>query len=322
MSRALRFAVLTVCAFGTTACTETEYISHLWKRGDSEYARSQADYPATQTSSSSLQENGFKIGKPYQAMGKWYTPAESYSYDETGIASWYGPGFHGKRTANGEPYDAYSMTAAHPTLQLPCVARVTNLDNGRSVIVRVNDRGPFKRGRVMDVSKRAAELLGMIGAGTAKVRVQVLDRESRIVADAARQGLPPKTQMAMAFSEQAQQQGVEVASASMTQVSNGHAMPPAQIVTNDLPALNQVTKYPVHATNIYVQVGSFSDANNASKLASKLGTLGQTQVSSANVNGRSFNRVRIGPIATVDQADKMLAKTVASGYPGARIIVE
>lgn len=332
MPRLIRATAIALCALSLNACTETEYISHLFKRGsdDSDYASSQRTY-STGADGRPLQENGYKIGKPYQAMGQWYTPTESYSYDETGIASWYGPGFHGKRTANGEPYDSYAMTAAHPTLQLPCIARVTNLDNGRSVVVRVNDRGPFKRSRIMDVSKRAAEMLGMIGAGTAKVRVQVLDRESRIVAEAARKGMPPHMQMAMAFKRDPQ--SVQVASAgnigsdemvSVTQVEPAAAMPASQVTQASLDDLNQqlVRKYPVHKTNIFIQVGSFGDAANANRLATKVSHLGHAQVSPATVNGRTFNRVRIGPVGSVEQADRLLAKTLAAGYPGARIIVD
>jgi rare lipoprotein A len=326
-----RLTLIILSGFLLTACTETEYISHLWKRGEKSYGDEKNIYTAAEQSryeepSQRPQQEGlYKVGKPYQALGQWYTPTENYSYDETGIASWYGPGFHGKRTANGEPYDSYTMTAAHPTLQLPSVARVTNLDNGRSVVVRINDRGPFKRGRIMDVSKRAAEMLGMIGAGTAKVRVQVLDRESRVVAEAARRGLPPHIQMAMAFKRQ--DEGVQVASAGnnngLTLATQPSGMP-ARVSQADLQQIDQelVRKYPVQKTSIFIQVGSFSDAGNAQKLASKLGSLGQTHVSNASVNGRSFNRVRIGPVPTVDQADRLLARTVSAGYPGARIIVE
>ena len=124
----------------------------------------------------------YKVGDPYQIGGIWYYPAEDYSYDETGIASWYGPNFHGKYTANGEVYDMNDLTAAHHTLPMPSLVRVTNLDNGRSIVVRVNDRGPFAKGRNLDMSRRAAQLLGYEQTGTAKVRVQVLAQESRQLA--------------------------------------------------------------------------------------------------------------------------------------------
>ena len=136
----------------------------------------------------------YKVGAPYQVEGVWYYPGSDYSYDETGIASWYGSDFHGKFTANGEVYNMNDLTAAHPTLPLPSIVRVTNLDNGRSIVVRVNDRGPYLRGRIIDLSRRAAQLVGMIGTGTAKVRVQILPDESRQAVLLAQQGEIPSAE--------------------------------------------------------------------------------------------------------------------------------
>jgi rare lipoprotein A len=116
----------------------------------------------------------FKIGKPYQINGEWYFPRMVDNFREIGVASWYGHPFHGRKTANGEVYDMHGMTAAHPTLPLPSVARVTNLENGRSVTVRVNDRGPFAKKRIIDLSRRAAWELGFKDQGTAKVEVVYL----------------------------------------------------------------------------------------------------------------------------------------------------
>ncbi len=129
----------------------------------------------------------FKVGKPYRVGWHVYYPEENYSFTETGIASWYGPGFHGKKTASGERFDENALTAAHPTLQLPSLVRVTNLENGKSLIVRVTDRGPFHGNRVMDLSKHAADLLGFRMKGTAKIKLQVLGPESKALAVAAKQ---------------------------------------------------------------------------------------------------------------------------------------
>ncbi len=115
-----------------------------------------------------------KLGKPYQVAGNWYYPAAGEGYDQEGIASWYGPDFNGKSTANGEIYNMYHLSAAHPTLPMPCYVSVTNKANGRSIVVRVNDRGPYKAGRIVDLSKRAAQLLGVTRFGTAPVRVRYL----------------------------------------------------------------------------------------------------------------------------------------------------
>lgn len=116
------------------------------------------------------------IGKPYKINGRWYTPKEQPNYDKVGIASWYGPNFHGRKTANGEIYDQTGLSAAHPTLPLPSYVKVTNISNQRSVIVRVNDRGPFHKERIIDLSYRTAELLGTRAGGLARVRVEYVGK--------------------------------------------------------------------------------------------------------------------------------------------------
>lgn len=118
----------------------------------------------------------YRVGEPYKINGVWYQPGENAAYDRVGTASWYGELFHGRRTANGEIYDMERLSAASPTLPMPVYARVTNLENRRSIIVRVNDRGPYASNRVMDLSRRSAELLGFRESGTAQVRVQYLGR--------------------------------------------------------------------------------------------------------------------------------------------------
>lgn len=110
--------------------------------------------------------------RPYQVAGRWYTPREQPDYNEVGIASWYGQQFHNRQTANGENFDMWVVSAAHKTLPIPCIVEVTNLDNGRKIKVRVNDRGPFVEGRIIDMSRAGAEALGFAGKGTAKVRVR------------------------------------------------------------------------------------------------------------------------------------------------------
>ena len=118
----------------------------------------------------------YKIGRPYKIANKWYRPRENTRYDRVGTASWYGDLFHGRKTANGEVFDMDALTAAHPTLPLPTLVEVTNLANKRSIIVRVNDRGPYRHNRLIDLSRKAATILGFIGRGTAKVRVKYIGR--------------------------------------------------------------------------------------------------------------------------------------------------
>ncbi|MBQ9271785.1 MAG: septal ring lytic transglycosylase RlpA family protein [Alphaproteobacteria bacterium] len=126
----------------------------------------------------------YKIGKPYKVMGRWYYPKEDYNYKEEGMASWYGEDFNGKKTANGERYNMNTLTAAHRTLPLPCIVKVTNLQNGRSIVVRVNDRGPYVKERIIDLSKRGATLLGYMGQGTTRVRVEIMAKESKQLKEA------------------------------------------------------------------------------------------------------------------------------------------
>lgn len=118
----------------------------------------------------------YKIGNPYKIAGEWYTPKVDPYYDRRGIASWYGEEFHGRRTANGEVYDMYALSAAHPTMPLPSYAEVTNMRNGRRLIVRVNDRGPYKHDRIIDLSKKVAQLLDVYRNGTAPVRVRYVGK--------------------------------------------------------------------------------------------------------------------------------------------------
>ena len=120
----------------------------------------------------------YMIGQPYEINGRSYFPREDFDYDRVGMASWYGSSFHGRRTANGEFYDMYAMTAAHATLPMPTIVRVTNLENGRSVVVRINDRGPFADDRIIDMSRAGARELGFEEQGLARVRVTVLREAS------------------------------------------------------------------------------------------------------------------------------------------------
>jgi rare lipoprotein A len=114
----------------------------------------------------------YKIGAPYKVSGRWYVPQEDRDYDRVGIASWYGADFHGRKTANGEIFDMTALAAAHPTLPLPSYACVTNLENGRTILVRINDRGPYANSRIIDLSRQAASVLGFSTQGLARVRVR------------------------------------------------------------------------------------------------------------------------------------------------------
>src|SRR3981189_1966471 len=141
----------------------------------------------------------YRVGKPYTVAGPGYLPEEDPDYREEGLASWYGNDFHGRLTANGEVFDMASLTAAHPTLPMPCYARVTNLNNGKSLIVRVNDRGPYHGNRLIDVSNKAAELLEFKGHGIARVCAENVGgaahdgSDDRLLVATLRTGVPAPT---------------------------------------------------------------------------------------------------------------------------------
>jgi rare lipoprotein A len=181
--RAVVVSVLAVSAFALTACSQSGPNTASSKPTRSKEYFAESAYgvkasPRVTNQRSNLPRGGGRdqLGKPYKVRGKWYHPKESQNYRNAGLASWYGDAFHGRLTANGEIYDMTHLTAAHPTMPLPSYARVTNRDTGTSVIVRVNDRGPFAEGRIIDLSRRAAELLDYTHTGLASVDVEYVGR--------------------------------------------------------------------------------------------------------------------------------------------------
>jgi rare lipoprotein A len=153
---------------GAGGCSQPERV-HQTRFGQSAPAS-----PRVITDSQPVPRGGgtYKVGEPYQIDGQWFVPREEPAYEHSGIASFYAADFHGRRTSNGEVFDIWALTAAHPTLPLPSYAYVTNLENGRTLLVRVNDRGPYAKGRVIDVSRTTARYLGFETQGTARVRVR------------------------------------------------------------------------------------------------------------------------------------------------------
>ncbi|WEX79065.1 septal ring lytic transglycosylase RlpA family protein [Sinorhizobium numidicum] len=178
--RGLRLAAVPLLCAALAACGSTSSIKKTKSRSKEYFAESVYGVKASPrvATGRNIPKGGgrYQLGGPYQVKGKWYQPKEDFGYSKTGMASWYGSAFHGRLTANGEVYDKYHLSAAHPTFPLPSYARVTNLENGTSVIVRVNDRGPYEYGRIIDVSSKTADLLDIKGKGSAKVRVQYAGR--------------------------------------------------------------------------------------------------------------------------------------------------
>jgi rare lipoprotein A len=224
-----------------------------------------------------------KVGNPYKVAGVWYHPKEDPYYDETGYASWYGPDFHGKRTANGEQYNMNALTAAHKTLPLPTFVKVTNLENGRSIVLRVNDRGPFVKDRIIDISRRGAQLLGFDKQGLTKVRVQALDENGKI----------------------AKSRGREDRSYATTNVPDTASAPTAS------------------GGGHYVQVGAYSQRENAEEQIRRLKARGhEAGLDQAQSNGRRLWRVRIGPFMEKLIAQEKLDRVMADGFYEARIFTE
>ncbi len=334
VNRFLKIFVMLVLSVMLASCSETQFVANLIKVG--------ADN-AGQTGG-----GRYKVGGPYQIKGVWYRPRIDYQYDQTGIASWYGPQFHGKLTANGEIFDMNLVSAAHKTLPMPSMVRVTNLRNGKALNIRLNDRGPFAHGRIIDLSKRAAQLLGFERAGTAPVRVQVLENESRLLASASQGVVLPGTQLPGAAPVASNSSSHTPRSAPSVSVTRQALPPPAGSQTspqsaikrkndaNSLPEIKssglgktrtladgKVSAVPVKAdTRIFVQAGAFSKFVNANRVHVQLGSLGSSTISRTKKGEGRLFRVRLGPYPNVKTADEILARVMASGFSRARIIVD
>ena len=249
--------------------------------------------------------DGVKIGAPYKIAGKWYTPADDPAYNRVGIASWYGADFHNKQTANGEIYDMNALSAAHTTLPMPSYVRVTNLENNRSLILRVNDRGPFVANRLIDVSRRGAQLLGFERRGTTRVRVEALSGPDAPVM-VARSDVPPPLQ---------KQEVGRVAVQTLEILDPG----PQQRESTQLASLNPLLE---EGDEIFVQVGAYSQIGPASRVMSGVSYIGDTGVESIILNGRKLYRVRIGPLNTTTVANAALQQLLKLGHNTAKVVFD
>lgn len=309
---------------------------------------------------STAQRGSYKIGSPYKIDGVTYTPQEEFNRTETGVASWYGPGFHGKSTANGESYDQSERTAAHRTLQMPAIVRVTNLDNGMTTVVRINDRGPFARSRIIDLSRTAAQELDIVRNGTARVRIDQLPAESRAVRDVAISGGGPAEQNAVVAQVAS---GQRTAPAATMAAAPPPAPVPAQVIIAPQPQPVVVPAQPppqpwqttpqppsvetpvasggrgggvtvaslangggttsaLAASGFYVQTGAFSTMENAERQRGAVRSYGVSEVFQASAGGRDVWRVRLGPYTTADAAGIVADRLKRSGYGDARVVSE
>ena len=239
---------------------------------------------------------------PYTVFGKQYYPIQdARRYQAVGPASWYGIKFHGQATANGETYDLYGMTAAHKTLPLPSYVRVTNLENGKSVILRVNDRGPFYSDRIIDLSFAAAKKLGYAEKGTARVKVEGIDPHEWW----AQQGRPVPMVLA---NNQPAKAAVAPALAKPAPVVEQYAPPPAQHAAAVVPVQIDAKKNDsLGASGLYLQVGAFANPDAAELLKDKLSQTTSVPVFISSVvrDQQILHRVRLGPISNQGEAEQL-----------------
>ena len=253
------------------------------------------------------------VGKPYVVAGRTFTPTARPQAVQVGVASWYGPKFHRRKTSNGEWFDMNYLSAAHPTMPLPSYVKVTNLENGRTVVVRVNDRGPFVGTRIIDLSRAAAKRLGYLNKGKAKVRVEYLGEaplgdDRRRLARLNRLSHQPAYRIAAALKGRP----VAVAGVPMDKAMT----PPVEVA-----GMAAAPRRAVAAPGYFVQVATFADPANAEALRRRLAAHGPVRTEAVEVNGARYVRVRMGPFASRDDAALAQARAAEAGLPGARIVI-
>jgi rare lipoprotein A len=242
----------------------------------------------------------YKVGKPYTILGQSYEPKEDPYYDEVGEASWYGPGFHGRKTANGERFDKYDLTAAHRTLPMPSVVKVTNLENGKSINLRVNDRGPFAKDRIIDVSKKAARILGFEEQGMAHVRVQFLPEET---AELFGGNMPEKLKP---------RQYASYGTADARTIQK-----PEPIIAEEIAEEPVIPRQIEQYGSYRVQVGTFRVRENARRVSNDVSRFGVAQMKEIEQEGERLYQVRVGAFKTMSDAEAALNLIQQSGYQDA-----
>ncbi len=262
----------------------------------------------------------YVVGSPYEADGAWQYPEADFSDDETGIATVY-PTPAPRHTADGEPYSPEAFAAAHPTLQLPAIARLTNLENGRQIVVRIDDRGPANPARILAVTPRVASLLGFSPAGVARIRIQVLSAASEALA----LSLPGGPALAIASAPVGQVSVSALAplpgtaSAVPAAPEKPAPAPPAAVSQSERPGLlSSVAPAP---GALFIRTGIFTNQSDAELEAASLARFGAAMIPRYG-SGTLKIEVRIGPLPSIPEADAVLKEVLAAGAPGARLVVE
>lgn len=320
--------VMGLVALGLVGCASDKKLDPFAGKGSS-YYKGKGPIPAG--------GGRYHVGKPYQVAGRWYTPKEQPGYDKVGEASWYGEAFHARRTSNGEYFDMNDLTAAHPTLPLPSYAKVTNVNNGREIIVRINDRGPFVGTRLIDLSKRSADALGYRSRGKARVRVQWIanaplnDKDYRHLAmmnEQMQEGAsmrqlaslsgskaPASTMVASAEPKPRKKQKPyqeRVPEPETTTVS--YEPPPAP------PPQEQPTQDDGYATaGFVVHVATFASRDNADGAYDELSATMDLQMFAFEGQDGPLYRLQTRPVEDESTATQMLYQLQDKGYSGAKI---
>jgi rare lipoprotein A len=279
-----------------------------------------------------------KYGNPesYVVFGKrYYTKGSSKGYVERGLASWYGKKFHGRRTSSGELYNMYAMTAAHKTLPLPCYARVTNMANGRSAVVRINDRGPFHGSRIIDLSYSAARKLGVVAKGTAMVEVRAIDprqpkadlQNSFLASgDGSSEAWTPREQKAVVAQESRKTyKRVSPAETAETGVAKVEDTPGPTGSEPTVAATHSEPKSEKDAgSSMYLQVGAFGSRLNAEQLRSQLVSqiAEQVRVRTSNDAGTPWYKVQVGPLQSRKSANDLSQRLASLGLEKPHVVVE
>lgn len=319
-----RYSALALILLPLAACSST---------GGTDYAKGYKEPPPPPGLGqfTEFSEGHFKIGRPYKIKGRWYYPKHEDNYVEEGVASWYGPKFHGRKTANGALFDQYQISAAHRTLPLPSIVRVTNLENGKVMKIKVNDRGPFARDRIIDLSMRAAEMLGFRNQGTARVRVEYLDEDTKQFHASLRKGsgttLYARREVPAFLSASTGEAQLAGGQSQAAAKSTTEAKPPATADEETSKAAGDEQNYadarqPVEKKPLFVQAGAFSVKENASRLASSLNSLAEANIIPAFLEDREIYRVRLGPVSDGSHAQLLINELAALGLSGARIIAD
>ncbi len=259
-----------------------------------------------------IQKPIYKIGKKYNVRGKYYYPQKDLNYNKTGIASWYGPKFHGKLTANGEIYNQYALTAAHKTLPLPSAVKVTNLKNNKSLVLRINDRGPFVNDRIIDLSSKAADILDLKREGTGLVRVQILRETSLYLEKLAKQGSFP-----------------EISDLKQTELPNISTPVKVAVKIKDTKnkkiiskKINYNLKNLSKKYKIYIKLASFSSKKNAEIMKKKVTYIDKVKIYKIFKMNKILYQVKAGPFLNVEKVDELYSLLSQQGMQGAKIIVE